>query len=119
MSKRKSMEFTDTGPESRPMRTPEGRDSEMIALSYDLVAERMRRGTASSMETTFFLKLAAQRERAELEKELIQKKIELMQAQKEAQESAKRIEELYMNAVNSVSSYRSSIRVGQEEDRHE
>ena len=62
--------------ETQPMRpalTPEARENQMIALAMDLVEQRLRNGTASSQETTHFLKLATvkeQREREKLEAEI-------------------------------------------------
>lgn len=89
-------------------RTPEARDNQMIALSYDLVEQRLRDGTATSQETTFFLKLAAEREEAKLKKEIMEEQRKLYQAKTESLQSAKRIEELYANAMKSFQSYKSS-----------
>ena len=89
-------------------RTPEARDNQMIALSYDLVEQRLRDGTATSQETTFFLRLAAEREEAKLKKEIMEEQRKLYQAKTESLQSAKRIEELYANAMKSFQSYKSS-----------
>lgn len=45
-------------PAMRPALTPEARENQMISLAMDLVEKRIREGTASSAETTHFLKLA-------------------------------------------------------------
>ena len=58
-------------------RTPEARDNQLIALSYDLVEARLREGTATSQETTFFLKLAAEREEAKLKREIMEEQRKL------------------------------------------
>ena len=42
----------------RPALTPEARENQLIALATDLVEKRLIEGTASSQETTHFLKLA-------------------------------------------------------------
>lgn len=89
-------------------RTPEGRDNQLIALSYDLVEERLRAGTATSQETTFFLKLAAQREEEKLKREIMEEQKKLMKAKTESLQSAKRIEELYADAMKAFQSYKSS-----------
>lgn len=89
-------------------RTPEARDNQMIALSYDLVEQRLRDGTATSQETTFFLKLAAEREEAKLKKEIMEEQRKLYQAKTESLQSAKRVEELYANAMRAFQSYKSS-----------
>jgi hypothetical protein len=43
--------------------TPEAKENQMISLAMDLVEKRLREGTASSQETTHFLKLATTKER--------------------------------------------------------
>lgn len=63
----------------RPALDPERREQQLISLAVDLVERRLRDGTASSQETTHFLKLASQKnqielERAKLENELIKAK---------------------------------------------
>lgn len=87
-----------------PARTPEARENQLIALAYDVAEERLRNGTATSQEVVHFLRLGSMKERKELE--LMEKKNELMSAKTEALQSAKRIEELYSNAINAFKSYR-------------
>lgn len=55
-------------PPMRPALTPEARESQMISLAMDLVEQRLRDGTATSQETTHFLKLASAKAKEELEK---------------------------------------------------
>lgn len=88
--------------------TPEARDNQLIALSYDLVEQRLRDGTATSQETTFFLKLAAQREKEQLELKIMEEQRKLYSAKTEALQSAKRIEELYSDAMKAFATYKSS-----------
>lgn len=90
-------------PASRPARTPEARENQLIALAYDLAEERLRAGTATSAEVVHFLKLGSLKERQELE--LTKKKMELMTAKTEALQSAKRIEELYGAAITAMRRY--------------
>lgn len=97
----------------RPALTPEARENQLIALTIDLVEKRLIEGTASSQETTHFLKLAStkaqlERERAELENELIRAKTEQLRSQE-------RIEELYANAIKAMSRYQ-GISSSEEED---
>lgn len=92
----------------RRARTQQGRDNQMIALSYDLVEQRLRDGTATSQETTFFLKLAAEREEAALKKEILEEQKKLYAAKTESLQSAKRVEELYADAMKAFQSYKSS-----------
>lgn len=89
---------------TRPSITSEGRDSEMINLAYDLVEARLRNGTASSQETTHFLKLAS--EKAQLELEMVREQTKLIQAKTEALESAKAMEALYTEAIAAMQNYR-------------
>ena len=75
----------------------------MIAFAMDLVEQRLLDGTASSQETTHFLKLATARsrieqERLELENQLIKAKTEQIQSQKH-------VEELYAEAIKAMREY--------------
>ena len=84
--------------------TPESRQNQLIALAYDLVEERLRNGTATSQETTHFLKMGSPR--ARLEEELLKKDCELREAKIEGIEREKRIEALYKDAIEAVKKYR-------------
>lgn len=107
MSARKvTIPSSGTSRRGRPALTPEARENQMIALAMDLVEERLRNGTASSQETTHFLKLASSKE--QLEKDKLRKEIEEKDAKIKSMESSNRTEELYENAVNAFKSYRSS-----------
>lgn len=75
----------------------------MIALATDLVEKRLIEGTASSQETTHFLKLAGRKSRLEIERQELEN--ELIKARTEALQSSKRIEELYANAINAMRKY--------------
>lgn len=90
-------------PKHRPALTPEARENQLIALAVDLVEERLRNGTASSQETTHFLKLGSPK--ARLEKEKLEKEVALLNAKTEALESAKHVEELYANAIKAMQKY--------------
>ena len=95
-----------------PATTPESRENQMIALAMDVVEERLRNGTASSQETTHFLKLGSIKERKELA--LLEQELELKKAKTEAIQSAKRVEELYSKALDAMRSYSGSS--GDDED---
>lgn len=100
------METYDNYSESPPIShasTAEGLENECISLAYDLVRKRLIEGTATSAETVHFLKLGTAKERLEMEK--TKKELELMDAKKEALQSAKHIEELYTNAINAMKDY--------------
>ena len=96
-------------PERRIRRasTPEARENQMIALAMDLVEQRLLEGTASSQETTHFLKLGTAKEM--LEREKLEKENELLKAKTEAIKTAEKIEELYENAINAMKAYSGCI----------
>lgn len=104
MARRKPTQDSDYA--SRPMRpalTPEARENQLISLAIDLVEQRLRDGTASSQETTHFLKLATQkskleRERQELENELIKAKTQNLRDQAD-------MKTLYANAIAAMRRY--------------
>lgn len=87
----------------RPALTPDARENQLISLATDLVEKRLREGTASSQETTHFLKLATGK--ARLEKEILEKQKELITAKTEALQSQKRSEELFAKAISAMKSY--------------
>lgn len=83
--------------------TPEGIENELIALAYELVAQRLKDGSATAAETVHFLKMGSAKER--LEKEKVKREVELMKAKTEALQSAKRVEELYTDAIKAMRIY--------------
>ena len=80
-------------PAMRPALTPEARENQMISLAMDLVEKRIREGTASSAETTHFLKLATSK--TMLEKQKLEEENKLLRAKTEAINAAKDNEELW------------------------
>lgn len=87
----------------RPALTPEARENQLISLAIDLVEQRLLDGTASSQETTHFLKLATnkaklERERFELENELIKAKTQALRDQAD-------MKTLYANAIAAMRRY--------------
>lgn len=87
----------------RRAKTPEARENQLISLAYDLVEQRLLDGTATSQETTHFLKLGSTKER--IEREILEKQKELITAKTEALQSQKRIDELYEKAIAAMRSY--------------
>lgn len=87
----------------RPALTPEARENQLISLATDLVEKRLREGTASSQETTHFLKLASTK--ARLEKEILEKQAQLITAKTESLQSQRRVEELYAEAMKAFRNY--------------
>lgn len=87
----------------RPALTPEARENQLIALAVDLVEQRLLDGSASSQETTHFLKLGSMKNQLEMEK--LREENKLLKAKTESIQSAKRVEELYAEAINAMRRY--------------
>lgn len=95
-----------SNPNQKPMRpatTPEAREQQLISLAVDLVEQRLRDGTASSQETTHFLKLASRKakldtERAALENEMIKAKTQAIRDQAD-------MKTLYKDAIEAMKRY--------------
>lgn len=87
----------------RPALTPEARENQLISLAVDLAEKQLREGTASSQVITHYLKMGSTKER--IEQEIREKQKELISAKTEALQSAKRIEELYSNAISAMRRY--------------
>lgn len=103
MAKAKSSQSSGNTRQIRPALTPEARQNQLIALATDLVEKRLIEGTASSQETTHFLKLATQE--AKLKVKILEKQEELISAKTEAIKSSQRTEELYRDAIIAMRQY--------------
>lgn len=88
---------------SRPAMTPEGRETQMVALAVDLAEKQLREGTASAQVITHYLKLASTKEK--LEREKLESENELLKVKAENMQSQKRAESLYEDALNAMKSY--------------
>lgn len=87
----------------RPALSPEARENQLIALAIDVVEERLRNGTASSQETTHFLRLGTTK--ARLEKEILEEQKKLITAKTKAIESQEEIKEMYEGALRALRTY--------------
>jgi|ERR1044072_4158040 len=87
-----------------PARSPEQREIQLADAAYNLAEEQIESGTASSQVITHFLKMGSTRER--LEQERMQHEIELMEVKKEQLEGQKRIEDLFVHAIDAMRSYK-------------
>ena len=90
----------------RPALTPEARENQLIVLAVDLAEKQLIEGTASSQVITHYLKLGSTKER--IEKEILEKQKDLIDAKTQYLQSTKRIEELYTNALNAMRKYSGS-----------
>lgn len=105
---RKSVKLDDTKTNSRTRTalTPEARENQLIALAVDLAEKQLREGTASSQVVTHFLKLGSTKEK--IEKEILEKQKELIEAKTQNLHSTQRIEELYLKAKEAMVKYSGS-----------
>jgi hypothetical protein len=86
-----------------PATTPEARENQLIAQAVDLASKQLADGTASAQVITHYLKLGSSRER--LEQERLAEEVGLLKVKAEAMESAKRVEELYGQALSAMRAY--------------
>lgn len=103
MAKVKAASSSKSTRKMRPALTPEARENQLISLAVDLAEQQLRDGTASSQVITHYLKLGSTKER--IEKEILEKQKELISAKTESLKSAKRIEELYDEAIKAMRNY--------------
>lgn len=87
----------------RPALTPEARENQLIALAIDLVEQRLIDGTASSQETTHFLKLASRK--AKLEQERLALENELIKAKTKNLYDQADLKVLYEDAIAAMRRY--------------
>ena len=103
MAKVKKSGTSSQSEKIRPALTPEARENQLIYLATNLAEQQLRDGTASSQVITHYLKLGSTKEK--IEKEILEKQKELITAKTESLQSAKRIEELYANAITAMRNY--------------
>ena len=103
MPKRKAVSSSESKEMMRPALTPEARENQLISLAVDLAEKQLRDGTASSQVITHYLKLGSTKER--IEKEILEKQKELIEAKTQNLQSAKRVEELYAKALDAMRNY--------------
>lgn len=103
MAKANSKSSSEPKRRIRPALTPEARENQMISLAEDLAEKQLLEGTASAQVITHYLKLGTTKARLELERE--KKEIAMIEAKTENLQSAKRMEELYAEALNAMRNY--------------
>ena len=84
--------------------TPESREEQLIGLAMDNAEELLLSGNAPSQIITHYLKLGSMKERKEVER--LSKEIELMQAKIDALEAGQKMEELYTQAIAAMQIYK-------------
>lgn len=103
MPKGKAANSSGESKKMRPALSPEARENQMISLAVDLAEKQLREGTASSQIIAHFLKLGSTKEK--IEKEILEKQRDLIEAKTYSLQSQQRIEELYTNALNAMRNY--------------
>lgn len=116
MVKVKSTTSSDKSRKMRPGLTPEARENQLIYLATELAEQQLRDGTASSQVITHYLKLGSSKER--LEQEILKENKKLLTAKTEALQSAKRIEELYTEAISAMRKYSGNEDVEDESEEY-
>ena len=99
----KTLSSSGSPPKRRPAISPDAREQQMIAYAMDLVEKRLLDGSASSQETTHFLKLATSK--ARLEKEILQEQKKLIAAKTEDIEGRKESRAMFEAAVKAMRTY--------------
>ena len=94
---------TNSSSKRRPALSPEARENQLIALAIHRAEEQLLNGTASSQVITHFLKLGSTK--AELEREKLAMETEMMKAKTESLQSQKKMDELYIQAINAMKKY--------------
>ena len=98
----------------RPALTPEARENQLISLAVDLAEKQLQEGTASSQVITHYLKLGSTKER--LEKEILEKQKDLMDARTKALKTAENVERLHADAISAMRRY--SGQAGDHDDEY-
>ena len=87
----------------RPAMNPESRENQLIARAVDLAEQQLIDGTASSQVITHYLKLGSTKE--QIEKEILEKQKDLIEAKTQSLQSTQRVEELYSEALDAMKKY--------------
>ena len=99
----KTVSSSNPSPQGRPPITPEAKENQMISLAMDLVEQRLRDGTATSQETTHFLKLATTKHRKELA--ILEEQRKLIVAKTSELESRKETKAMFEAAIKAMRTY--------------
>lgn len=103
MAKGKSKIPDSTPLDMRPGLTPEAEENQCIAMAYNLVKQRLADGSASSQETTHFLKMGSIK--ARLENERLIEENKLLRARTEQIEHEQDKGEFYLEVIKALKSY--------------
>lgn len=87
----------------RPATTPEAREQQLINLAVNLAEKQLLDGTASPSVINHYLKLATRRE--SLEREMIEKRAKLLEAQSKNIEKERESEQTAKAAIEAMKNY--------------
>lgn len=91
-----------------PDSTIEEREDRLVALATNLAEQQLLEGTASAQVIVHYLKLGSTKEK--LNKELLKKQGNFIEAKTEAIKSAEESEKIYAQALEAMRRYRSEDR---------
>ena len=103
MPKAKASRSSESQSTSRPPMTQEAQENLMISLAMQCAEKQLRDGTASSQVITHYLKLGSSKER--IEKEILEKQKELIEAKTKNLNSNSEAKELYNKALEAFRRY--------------
>lgn len=103
MKSTRIIDESDEEPLRKKALSPEARENQMISYATNLAEKQLREGTASSQVIVHYLKLGSSKEK--LEKRLLAEQVKLAEAKTEALQAAKRMEELYSDAIDAMRRY--------------
>ena len=103
MPKGKAASSSDSNSQLRPPTSLEAQENLMISLAVQCAEKQLRDGTASSQVITHYLKLGSSKER--IEKEILEKQKELIEAKTKNLNSNSEAKELYNKALEAFRRY--------------
>lgn len=93
----------ETQKELDRLQPPEGREQQLTALAMSAIEKRIMNGTASAQELTYAAKLGSPT--AKLERQILEKQKELIDAKISGIRSQERSEEIYSQALSAMRTY--------------
>lgn len=103
MPRAKTTPSSDTQRRVRSALSPEAEENQIISMAMDLAKKQIMEGTASSQVITHFLKLGSTKER--IEKEILEKQKDLIEAKTKAYQASDEIKEMYAEALKAMRTY--------------
>lgn len=114
MAKRVTIQAETPETALRPALSIENREQQIGNAAMNLAEKQILEGTASSQVITYFLKTVSSREKLEIER--LREENQKLRAQTEALQSAKRMEEMYADAMQAFRGYQGDPNTMEEEE---